>query len=283
MDWAPWPQVDNAVVDENEVELINNLADIAVANAVGNVLMQHPEQPQNSSSISSDTQAFFRAQGAPITLKLPLPESTSACRTVTVPGCNEVSMNDDYPIRRLAAKLGLHQCFGPSPSIEMIIQDLAQYVQSLQAFLPMKEPLPSNSWNFVPTSSAIDTWFLNVDNLNWGNNAEASSSTGVRKPRLEFTKDSELDNSDSSYIEFDSPFQKAGIWCFIIKILPENRSSSAYMAGSPPLKKVLGIWFRTLICDLNRLLTIALLLLLFLTLHHLHIPEEGVEDHRPPL
>jgi hypothetical protein len=170
--------VDNAVVDENEVELINNLVDIVVANAVGNVLMQHPEQPQDSSSVSSDTQAFFRAQRAPITLELPLPESTSACRTVAVPGCNEVSMQDDYPIRRLAAKLGLHQCFGPSPSIEMIIQDLAQYAQVLQASLPMKEPLSSNSWNLVPASSAIDTWFLNVDNPNWGNNAEASSSTG---------------------------------------------------------------------------------------------------------
>jgi hypothetical protein len=69
----------------------------------------------------------------------------------------------------------------------------------------MKEPLPSNSWNFVPASSAIDTWFLNVDNPNWGNNVEASSSTGARKPRLEFIKDSELDNSDSSYIKFDNP------------------------------------------------------------------------------
>jgi hypothetical protein len=162
MDWAPWPQVDNVVVDENEVELITNLADIAVADAVG--LMQHPEQPQDSSSVSSGTQAFFRAQGAPITLELPLPESISACRTITVPSFNEVSMQDNYPIRRLAAKLGLHQCLGPSPSIEMIIQDLAQYAQSLQASLPMKEPLPNNSWNFVPASSATDTWFLNVDN-----------------------------------------------------------------------------------------------------------------------
>jgi hypothetical protein len=205
MDWAPWPQVDDVVVDENEVDLINNLADIAVADAVGNGPMQHPEQPQDSSSVSSGTQAFFRAQGAPITLELPLPESTSACRTVTVPDGNEVSMQDDYFIRRLAAKLGLHQCFGPSPSIKMIIQDLAQYAQSLEASLPMKEPLPNNSWNFVPASSAIDTWFLNVDNPSWGNNVEASSSTGVRKPRLQFIMDSELDSSDSSYMEFDSP------------------------------------------------------------------------------
>jgi hypothetical protein len=48
-----------------------------------------------------------------------------------------------------------------------------------------------------------------VDNPNWGNNAEASSSTGVRNPRLEFIKDSELDNSDSSDIEFDSPLPES--------------------------------------------------------------------------
>jgi hypothetical protein len=114
-------------------------------------------------------------------------------------------MQDDYSIRRLAAKFGLPQCFGPSPSVEMLVQDLAQYAQALQASLPMKEPLPTNSWNFVPASSATDTWFLNMDNPSWGNNAEASSSTGARKPRLEFIRDIELDSSDSSYMELGSP------------------------------------------------------------------------------
>jgi hypothetical protein len=49
----------------------------------------------------------------------------------------------------------------------------------------MKEPLPVQSWNFVPASSFIDTWFLRVDNPNWGNNAEASTSSGARRPRLQ--------------------------------------------------------------------------------------------------
>jgi len=59
------------LVDENELAEVNNLADIAVANAV----MQHPKQPQDSASVSSETREFFRAQGHPITLELPLPKS----------------------------------------------------------------------------------------------------------------------------------------------------------------------------------------------------------------
>jgi hypothetical protein len=66
----------------------------------------------------------------------------------------------------------------------MLVQDLAAHAQSLMASLPMKEPLPAQSWNFVPASSFADTWFFCVDNPAWGNNAEASSSRGARMPRL---------------------------------------------------------------------------------------------------
>jgi hypothetical protein len=45
------------------VNLVNNLADAAVANAMANGLMQHPEVPQDSHYISNDVQAFFRAHG----------------------------------------------------------------------------------------------------------------------------------------------------------------------------------------------------------------------------
>jgi hypothetical protein len=44
-----------------------------------------------------------------------------------------------------------------------------------------------------------------MDNPSWGNNVEAPSSTGARKPRLEFIRDTELDSSDSSYMELGSP------------------------------------------------------------------------------
>jgi hypothetical protein len=67
----------------------------------------------------------------------------------------------------------------------MLVQDLAAYAQSLLASMPMKEPLPAQSWNFVPATSFANTWFFCVDNPAWGNNAEASSSSGARRPRLE--------------------------------------------------------------------------------------------------
>jgi hypothetical protein len=72
----------------------------------------------------------------------------------------------------------------------MLVQDLASYAQSLLASLPMKEPLPAQSWNFVPVASFAETWFFCVDNPAWGNNAEASSSSGARRPRLELISSS---------------------------------------------------------------------------------------------
>lgn len=48
MSWNPWSQQDGAVVDENELAQINNLADNAVANPLANGILQHPEQPQES-------------------------------------------------------------------------------------------------------------------------------------------------------------------------------------------------------------------------------------------
>jgi hypothetical protein len=54
--------------------------------------MQHPEVPQDSHSVSSDVQAFFRAQGAPVTLELPLPDDASASRIVPVAGGNDIPL-----------------------------------------------------------------------------------------------------------------------------------------------------------------------------------------------
>jgi hypothetical protein len=63
--WVQWPEPQIEEIDENEVNLVKNLADAAVANAVANGLMQHLEVPQYSHSISSDVQAVFK-------LKMPL-------------------------------------------------------------------------------------------------------------------------------------------------------------------------------------------------------------------
>jgi hypothetical protein len=123
--------------------LVNNLADAAVANAVAIGVMQHSEVPQDSHSVSSDVQAFFRAQGAPVTLELPIPNNASANRVVPVARGNDIVFADDSAIRQIAARIGIHQCFVPSPSVAMLAQDLAAHVQSLMDTLPMKEPLPA--------------------------------------------------------------------------------------------------------------------------------------------
>jgi hypothetical protein len=155
--WAPWPEPQFEEIDENEVNLVNNLANSTVANDIANGVMQHLEVPQDSHSVSSDVQAFFRAQGAPVTLELPIPNDASANRIVPVAGANDIVFKDDSVIRQLSARFGIHQCFGPSPSVAMLVQDLAAYAQSLLASMPMKEPLPAQSWNFVPATSFADT------------------------------------------------------------------------------------------------------------------------------
>jgi hypothetical protein len=71
--WDEWPQQEGELVGDNELNLVNNLADQVVVNAVENGLMQHPKMPQDSSSISSEATTFFRAQGVPVNLELPLP------------------------------------------------------------------------------------------------------------------------------------------------------------------------------------------------------------------
>jgi hypothetical protein len=110
-----------------------------------------------------------------------------------VAGANDIVFEDDSAIRQLAARFGIHQGYGPSSSVAMLVQDLAAYAQSLLASMPMKEPLPAQSWNFVPATSFADTWFFCVDNPAWGKNAEASSSSGARRPRLELISSTHSD------------------------------------------------------------------------------------------
>jgi hypothetical protein len=43
--WAQWPEPQAEGIDENELHLVNDLADAAVANAVANGVIQHPEVP----------------------------------------------------------------------------------------------------------------------------------------------------------------------------------------------------------------------------------------------
>jgi hypothetical protein len=76
--WGQWIQQEGEHVDENELMAVDQLAEAVVANAVAaaaaNAGMQNGDLPQHSASVNSETTTFFRAQGPPITLELPLPE-----------------------------------------------------------------------------------------------------------------------------------------------------------------------------------------------------------------
>lgn len=120
--WGHWLQQEGDLVVENELIHVNNLADIAVANAVANGLMQHPDQHQNSGSTDNEEEAFYRAQGPPITLELPLPVVTnnrgSFERSLVLHNGNVQALDNDFLVREMARSAGLHQVFGPSPSVE---------------------------------------------------------------------------------------------------------------------------------------------------------------------
>jgi hypothetical protein len=65
--------------------------------------------------------------------------------------------------------------------------------------LPLKAPLQAHEWNSFPQSWFVPgNWFFNVNNPNWCNNAEASSSTGIRVPRLQLLSQVHLELQPSS-------------------------------------------------------------------------------------
>lgn len=77
----PRPRQEGEIVEENELEMVNNLANIAV-NVMAARPMQHPDFPQDSYTVSSNANSFFRAQGDPVTMELPLPASGSRAAEV---------------------------------------------------------------------------------------------------------------------------------------------------------------------------------------------------------
>jgi hypothetical protein len=83
--WDEWPQQEGELVGDNELNLVNNLANQVVVNVVENGLTQHPEIPQDSSFVSSEASAFFRAQGVPVTVELPLPPNGEVSKTANLP------------------------------------------------------------------------------------------------------------------------------------------------------------------------------------------------------
>lgn len=195
-----WPEQEGPVVGENELAEVMNLANEAVANA----MMQHPEQPQDSTSVSTDTRAFLRAQGTLVILELPLSINGNRSHSSNSQRMQRVDqrMQDfesDFQIRQLAHSLGLHRGFGPVPSVDMLLGHIFDLFQGIQASLPMKNPVPT--YTIHPrTELMLNPWLQSMDNLSWGNNAEASSSRGPRAPRLQLIQGFALDTHDSHQI-----------------------------------------------------------------------------------
>jgi hypothetical protein len=111
--WGQWIQQEGELVAENELAAVDQMAKAAVVN-----MMQHPEHPQHNTPVNSETREFFRAQGPPVTLELPLPAtdngSTNANRVLEFTSQNVQSFDSDYQIREMASRLGLHMGFSPS-------------------------------------------------------------------------------------------------------------------------------------------------------------------------
>jgi hypothetical protein len=82
------------------------------------------------------------AQKLELSLELKVPPSLWSFLTVAN---QTVNFENDYLIREMAIKLGIQQGFGPVPSIEMLLQELAKRAQEVRALLPMKDPAPGPS------------------------------------------------------------------------------------------------------------------------------------------
>jgi hypothetical protein len=137
------------------------------------------------------------ARGRVIVADLPLVQN----RHAVVPFFNNrMDKECDYPIFQLAKTMNLHQVFGPSPSAQMLIQDILHAVSLTHHDRYIQRPLSIGlpQFGFVRTLEQINVdpfpgfkinWrkhppVISVD-PNWGNNWEASSSSAPLRPKLQ--------------------------------------------------------------------------------------------------
>lgn len=111
------------------------------------------------------------SEGPPITLELQLP---TAERSIVLANQSQHSFHSDSQVTEFANMLGLHQSFGPVPSVEMLLADITKMGLHMHMVLPMKGPAMMPLQMMVPVNN--DTWEMCTDNPAWGNNAEASCS-----------------------------------------------------------------------------------------------------------
>jgi hypothetical protein len=89
-DWPVWPQ-EGEVVAHNELQQVQALADELVQQA----MLQLPNAGQTSESVSSEVLDFYRAQGPPVRLELPLVQNHQEI----IPYLNSsMDAESDYPI-----------------------------------------------------------------------------------------------------------------------------------------------------------------------------------------
>lgn len=69
-------------------------------------------------------------------------------RALVIAGNTVQTFESDSQVRELASAIGLHNGFGPAPSIEMLLQETASLVNEAHKFLPMKGSVMQPSWNF---------------------------------------------------------------------------------------------------------------------------------------
>jgi hypothetical protein len=100
----------------------------------------------------------------------------------------------DYSVRSLANKLGLHRGFGPSPSVQMLLQEILEKAASFHHDKYIPRPISSNLASFEglkfkwaamqqPVQEKHTGYIVDSDDEPiavdpfWGNNIEASTST----------------------------------------------------------------------------------------------------------
>ena len=142
------------------------------------------QAPESEDGLDDGTTPSFAAG-----LELSLPEKTAVGATpvdrqLQVTSLFSQCSESDYHIRGLAKGLQLHRGFGPAPSVEVLLREMAWIVREAQRLLPMKKPLPATSWSNVPPVLQIDPWLIDIDNPVWKNNAEAYTSSGIKAHRI---------------------------------------------------------------------------------------------------
>jgi hypothetical protein len=247
--WAQWPNQNGGVVDQNELNQVIAQANVVVEQAI----MQHPDAPQVIDTVSDEALNFYRAQGPPVTLELPLSNNS----TEIVPYLNNnMDPESDFSVRCLAKQLGLHQVVGPAPSVQMLIQEVLEKAATFHHDLYIPQPISTGlasfeglrmKWNAIQQHVQekyhgyivdSDDEIIGVDPF-WGNNLEASSSSAP-PPLLSLQWDARSTNSTNRVVQHAAveivQFNSNEVNRQLVladHVSPVNLSSDSHLSPSP--------------------------------------------------